>query len=202
MFAPGGSPGIISALPVAQAMSTAGGPRDIRCNYGSFVRYFTTKPLHAMPSGSLPGSGTAPRHSRRRLHAPVLVPPARNARHGGAVMSRASSSRPGADEHAPFYASYVALVPDGDVTRTLAGQGEGFVRLLKDIGDGKAGFAYAAGKWTIKEVVLHVTDAERIFAYRVLRMARGDATPLASFDENAYAPMSGANDRPLDTLLG
>ncbi|HEY5490935.1 MAG TPA: DinB family protein [Gemmatimonadaceae bacterium] len=117
-------------------------------------------------------------------------------------MSRASSSRPGADEHAPFYASYVALVPDGDVTRTLAGQGEGFVRLLKDIGDGKAAFAYAAGKWTIKEVVLHVTDAERIFAYRVLRMARGDATPLASFDENAYAPMSGANDRPLDTLLG
>lgn len=117
-------------------------------------------------------------------------------------MSRASSSRPGADEHAPFYASYVALVPDGDVTRTLAGQGEGFMRLLKDIGDGKAAFAYAAGKWTIKEVVLHVTDAERIFAYRVLRMARGDATPLASFDENAYAPMSGANDRSLDTLLG
>jgi len=117
-------------------------------------------------------------------------------------MSRASSSRPGADEHAPFYASYVALVPDGDVTRTLAGQGEGFVRLLKDIGDGKATFAYAAGKWTIKEVVLHVTDAERIFAYRMLRMARGDATPLAPFDENAYAPMSGANDRPLDTLLG
>lgn len=117
-------------------------------------------------------------------------------------MSRASSIRPDADEHAPFYASYVALVPDGDVTRTLAGQGEGFARLLKDIGDGKAAFAYAAGKWTIKEVVLHVTDAERIFAYRVLRMARGDATPLASFDENAYAPMSGANDRPLDTLLG
>ena len=117
-------------------------------------------------------------------------------------MSRASSIRPGADEHAPFYASYVALVPDGDVTRTLAGQGEGFMRLLKDIGDGKAAFAYAAGKWTIKEVVLHVTDAERIFAYRVLRMARGDATPLASFDENAYTPMSGANDRPLDTLLG
>ena len=117
-------------------------------------------------------------------------------------MSMAPIIRPGADEHAPFYASYVALVPDGDVTRTLAGQGEGFLRLLKDIGEGKAAFAYAAGKWTIKEVVLHVSDAERIFAYRVLRIARGDATPLASFDENAYTPMSGANDRPLDTLLG
>lgn len=117
-------------------------------------------------------------------------------------MSIASTMRPGVDEYAPFYASYVALVPDGEVTRTLAGQGEGFLRLLEDIGDGKAAFAYAAGKWTIKEVVLHMSDAERIFAYRVLRMARGDATPLASFDENAYTPMSGANDRPLDTLLG
>lgn len=117
-------------------------------------------------------------------------------------MNIVSSIRPGADEFAPFYASYVAGVPDGDVIRALAGQGEGFLRLLKDIGDEKAAFAYAAGKWTIKEVVLHMADAERIFAYRVLRIARADATPLASFDENAYTPMSGANDRPLDTLLG
>lgn len=117
-------------------------------------------------------------------------------------MSIASSIRPGADEFAPFYASYLAGVPDGDVIRALAGQGEGFLRLLKDIGDEKAAFAYAAGKWTIKEVVLHMADAERIFAYRVLRIARADVTPLASFDENAYTPMSGANDRPLDTLLG
>jgi hypothetical protein len=117
-------------------------------------------------------------------------------------MSGASSIRPGADEFAPFYASYVAGVPEGDVTRTLAEQGEGFQRLLKDIGDAKAAFAYAAGKWTVKEVILHIVDAERIFAYRVLRIARGDATPLASFDENAYAPMGAANARPLDTLLG
>ena len=117
-------------------------------------------------------------------------------------MTVASSIRPGADEYASFYASYVATVPDGDVTRALAQQGEGFLRLLKDVGDEKAGFAYAAGKWTIKEVILHMADTERIFAYRLLRMARGDATPLSPFDENAYAPMSGANDRPLDSLLG
>lgn len=117
-------------------------------------------------------------------------------------MSTASSIRPGADEYAPFYASYVAGVPDGDVIGTLAGQGEEFLLLLKDIGDEKAAFAYAAGKWTVKEVILHMADAERIFAYRVLRIARGDTTPLAAFDENAYTPMSGANDRRLDTLLG
>jgi uncharacterized damage-inducible protein DinB len=117
-------------------------------------------------------------------------------------VSLASSIRPGADEYAPFYASYVAGVPDGDVTRALAGQGEGFLRLLEDIGEEKAAFAYAAGKWTIKEVILHMTDTERIFAYRMLRMARGDTTPLSPFDENAYTPMSGANERPLDTLLG
>lgn len=117
-------------------------------------------------------------------------------------MTVASSIRPGADEYASFYASYVAAVPDGDVTRALAEQGEGFLRLLKDIGDEKAGFAYAPGKWTIKEVILHMADTERIFAYRLLRIARGDTTPLAPFDENAYAPMSAANDRPLDSLLG
>ncbi len=123
-------------------------------------------------------------------------------RRGGEAMSIASSIRPGDDEFASFYGSYVAGVPDGDVTRALARQGESFLRLLKDIGEQKAAFAYAPGKWTIKEVILHMADAERIFAYRVLRMARGDATPLASFDENAYTPMSAANDRPLDTLLG
>ena len=117
-------------------------------------------------------------------------------------MSAGASIRPGAGEYASFYASYVAMVPDGDITRALGEQGERFLRQLKDIGDDKAGFAYAAGKWTIKEVILHMADTERIFAYRLLRMARGDATPLSPFDENAYTPMSGANDRPLDSLLG
>ena len=120
----------------------------------------------------------------------------------GDAVNGAASNRPGADEYAPYYASYVAAVPDGDVSRALAQQGESFLRLLKDVGDEKAGFAYAPGKWTIKELILHMADTERIFAYRLLRIARGDATPLSPFDENAYAPMSGANDRPLDSLLG
>ena len=116
-------------------------------------------------------------------------------------MTAASCIRPDADEYAPFYAGYVAAVPDGDIIPALARQCESFLSLLKDIGDEKGGFAYAPGKWTIKEVIIHIADGERIFAYRLLRMARGDQTPLSPFDENAYAPMSEANDRSLASLL-
>lgn len=117
-------------------------------------------------------------------------------------MSIAATVRPAQDEFAPYYAPYVAAVPDGDVTRTLAHQGDSFLARLKDQSEAQANHAYAEGKWTVKQVVQHITDAERIFAYRMLRIARGDATPLSSFDENAYAAAGGANDRPLDTLLG
>lgn len=117
-------------------------------------------------------------------------------------MSTASSIRPSADEFAPFYAGYVSAVPDGDVTRALSAQGESLLHLLKDLEEVKAAGAYAPGKWTVKEVILHMADAERIFAYRLLRIARGDETPLPPFDENAYVPLSGAADRPLDSLLG
>jgi hypothetical protein len=117
-------------------------------------------------------------------------------------MGIASSTRPANDEFAPFYAGYVALVPDGDVVRALAGQGEGFLNQMKGLTEAEGEHAYAPGKWTVKEVILHMADAERIFGYRLLRIARGDQTPLSPFDENAYTPMSEANARPMDTLLG
>ena len=117
-------------------------------------------------------------------------------------MTMAATVRPGVDEFAPFYAGYVAGVADGDITKTLAEQGEALLSRLKGLSEAQGGHAYAEGKWTVKDVICHITDAERIFAYRALRIARGDGTPLASFDENAYAAESGANDRPLDTLLG
>ncbi|MBM3908634.1 MAG: DinB family protein [Gemmatimonadetes bacterium] len=117
-------------------------------------------------------------------------------------MTIAAAVRPEADEFAPFYAGYVAAVPDGDVTRTLAEQGDALLTRLKGLSEAQASSAYAPGKWTVKEVMCHITDTERIFAYRLLRIARGDTTPLASFDENAYAAECGANDRSFDTLLG
>jgi hypothetical protein len=109
--------------------------------------------------------------------------------------------RPGASEYAPFYASYIAQVPDGDVVEALIGGVEIAAALLHDATEEQAARAYAPGKWTLKQVVLHCADAERIFAYRALRIARGDTTDLPGWDENAYAPASGADARTLESLL-
>lgn len=116
-------------------------------------------------------------------------------------MAAFRSIRPSPDEYPPFYAGYVAKVPDGDVVEALIGGAEIAAALLHDVGEERAGRAYAEGKWTLKEVLLHCADAERIFAYRALRIARGDATPLPGWDENAYAPESGANARVIDSIM-
>lgn len=116
-------------------------------------------------------------------------------------MSAHRRIRPGGDEFAPFYAGYVQQVPDGDIVEALIGGAEIASALLGDIPEEIANRAYAPGKWTLKEVVLHCADAERIFTYRALRIARGDQTPLPSFDENAYAALSGASVRSLDDIL-
>ena len=116
-------------------------------------------------------------------------------------MAAHRSTRPAPDEFPTFYAGYVAHVPDGDVVEALIGSAEITAALLHDVSDDVAERAYAAGKWTLKEVLLHCADAERIFAYRALRIARGDETPLPGWDENAYAPQSGAAARSLHSIL-
>jgi uncharacterized protein (TIGR03083 family) len=109
--------------------------------------------------------------------------------------------RPEPDEYAPFYAGYVAKVPDGDPRAQLARSAEETRRLFDAIGDERAGEPYAPGKWTVKDVVAHLADTERVMAYRALRIARGDATPLAGFDQDAYVRTAGASRRPLSDLL-
>ena len=116
-------------------------------------------------------------------------------------MSTYRAVRPGSDEYAPFYEGYVASVPDGDVLASLAHTADAASDLLQGLSEAQAEQPYAQGKWTIKEVVQHCTDAERIFAYRALRIARGDATDLPGWDEQTYAPASQANDRNLRSLL-
>jgi uncharacterized damage-inducible protein DinB len=96
--------------------------------------------------------------------------------------------RPDASEYAPHYETYVSKVPAGDVVTILEDQRQETQELLAGIPDGRALHRYAPGKWSIKEVVGHVTDAERVFCYRALRFARGDQTRLSGFDEKAYAP--------------
>jgi len=109
--------------------------------------------------------------------------------------------RPADNEFAPFYKGYVARVPEGDIIAILATQIEDTVMLFRELSDEQALRAYAPGKWTIKEVIGHMSDAERIMSCRALRFARNDATPLPGFDENEYVPAAQSNQRPLPSLL-
>ncbi len=116
-------------------------------------------------------------------------------------MAAHRSTRPAPGEFPSVYAGYVAHVPDGDVVEALIGSAEITAALLHDVSDDVADRAYAEGKWTLKEVLLHCADVERIFSYRALRIGRGDETPLPGWDENTYAPQSGAAARSLHSIL-
>ena len=110
---------------------------------------------------------------------------------------------PAPDEYGPAFAGYVARVPAGaDLIDLLTRQLDATAARLGSVPESRGAYRYAPRKWSVKEVVLHMTDTERIMAYRALRIARGDATPLAGFDENAYAPLSGADAQPLAALVG
>ncbi|WP_395811682.1 DinB family protein [Daejeonella sp.] len=106
---------------------------------------------------------------------------------------------PQAEEFPIFYKGYVDTVSD-DVLAELEQQIESFSALLKNVPKEKASFAYAEGKWTIKELAGHVIDTERIMAYRALRISRNDATPLPGFDENNYVSNAHFADRSLESL--
>lgn len=110
-------------------------------------------------------------------------------------------ARPGADEYAPFYASYIAGVPEGDILDLLARQAEETQALLSPLAPERASYRYAPDKWSVTEVAGHLCDAERIFSYRALRFARGDETPLPGFDEAAYVPQAGFERRGLPDVL-
>jgi transposase len=109
-------------------------------------------------------------------------------------------ARPEAGEFAPYYGRYIDRVPDGDLLRTLQTQGDQVLALARSLPEERGGHRYAPDKWSIREVLGHIMDAERIFAYRALRIARGDATPLASFDENEYVPHGRFDQRTLADL--
>jgi hypothetical protein len=116
-------------------------------------------------------------------------------------MSKLSMPRPGPDESAAFYHGYIAAVPGEEIGTYLEAQLGELERLLAPLDDARARWRYAPGKWSVKEVVGHLADTERIFGYRLLRVGRGDATPLPGFDENAYVPAADFDVRPLASVL-
>ena len=109
--------------------------------------------------------------------------------------------RPNADEHDPYYGKYIARVPDGDLVGGLRNQLMDVVELLRGLPADKPDFAYAPGKWTVKEVVGHVMDVERVMAYRALTFARNDKTGLPGFDENQWAADASFGERTLDDVV-
>jgi uncharacterized damage-inducible protein DinB len=116
-------------------------------------------------------------------------------------MSRAPIQRPQSDEHAEYYARYINKVPDGDLIAQLGDQVAETVSLLKGLSPERADFAYGPGKWTVKQVIGHMIDAERVFSYRAMRFARNDKTELPTFDENSYVANANFTQRTLTDLV-
>lgn len=108
---------------------------------------------------------------------------------------------PASDEYAPFYARYIERVPAGDIVAILATQIEDTLTPLRSLPEEQAGFRYEPGKWSVRQVIGHISDAERVFAVRALHCARADPTPMPGFDENAWVAAGAFDDRPLASLL-
>jgi hypothetical protein len=110
------------------------------------------------------------------------------------------SGRPADSEYAPFYAGYVALVPETDIVRALEAQRQEIERLAGSVSLERERHRYADGKWTIREVIGHLVDGERVFGHRAFCISRGEQAPLPPFDENLYVRESGYDAVPLGEL--
>jgi uncharacterized damage-inducible protein DinB len=112
-----------------------------------------------------------------------------------------SIPRPQSGEHLEYYSKYVNRVPDGDLVSLLREQLMDTAALLRDVPNDKADFAYGPGKWTVKEVIGHVIDTERVMAHRALWFARANGGELPGFDENAWTPAGNFGARSLPDLV-
>ncbi|MFQ3180497.1 MAG: hypothetical protein ACI9Z4_000078 [Polaribacter sp.] len=107
-------------------------------------------------------------------------------------------------EYAPYFEQYIKLVYSEDTTilESLERSQKEFESLLRSVPKEKQGFSYAQGKWTLKEVIQHIIDTERVFCYRALCFARNDKTSLPGYDQDIFVANDSANDRNYDDLLG
>jgi hypothetical protein len=109
-------------------------------------------------------------------------------------------TRPKPEDAPAYYQRYINTVTDEDLITALQNEMEEAIAVMNSVPAEKESFAYADGKWTVKQVVSHVIDTERIFNYRALRFSRFDMTPLSGFDENDYAPKANTENRSLNDL--
>jgi hypothetical protein len=116
-------------------------------------------------------------------------------------MTTPTSVRPASDEYAPYYGRYVDQAPHGDVLEILEQGRRETQQLLGGLSEAQAAHRYAPEKWSIKGVVAHVTDAERVFAFRALWFARGDASPLPGWEQDDWARTSSCDALTLKDLL-
>ncbi len=117
------------------------------------------------------------------------------------VASAVHLTRPQPDEYAPYYQKYISLVPEADILATLDDQRRQMMLLLSGRTDDDGEFRYAPGKWSAKEVIGHVCDTERIFAYRALRISRGDQTPIEGFEQDDYVRNGPFATHPLSDVI-
>jgi hypothetical protein len=109
--------------------------------------------------------------------------------------------RPKENDYAPFYADYVARVPETEILEALREQPTELKRVADSVVGGKERYRYAPDKWSVRELFGHLVDAERFFGHRAFCVSRGDANPLPGFDEKLYVSQSSYDSRPLAELV-
>jgi uncharacterized damage-inducible protein DinB len=117
------------------------------------------------------------------------------------VPSAIFVGRPEPGEYNSYYERYISLVPEGDILNTLDAQRRQMMLLLSGRDEADGDFRYAPGKWSAGEVLGHVCDTERIFAYRALRIARGDQTPIEGFEQDDYVKNGPFAREPLSEII-
>ncbi|UCF40346.1 MAG: DinB family protein [Gemmatimonadota bacterium] len=110
-------------------------------------------------------------------------------------------ARPDSSEIPEYFRQYVRLVPEGDILELLERQGAQTVAMVSGLNEDQALYRYAPEKWSVKQVIGHLSDTERVFTYRALRFSRGDATALPGFDENDFVAGANFDERPLRDVL-
>lgn len=116
-------------------------------------------------------------------------------------MSQAVVAKPQTNEYAAYYEKYVSLVPDGNIVDILEQQLEKTLAVFAEISEDKGNHRYAPDKWSVKELLGHVSDTERIFAYRLLRFARNDKNELTGFEQDGYITNAGFDNCQLSDLV-